>query len=32
MAPAVVLARYPMPEWVRSIDDSGAVGSAQSTG
>ena len=29
---AVVLARYSVPEWVRSIDDSGAVGGADSTG
>ena len=28
----VVLARYSVPEWVRSIDDSGAVGGADSTG
>jgi len=26
IAPAVVLARYSVPEWVRSIDESGAVG------
>jgi hypothetical protein len=32
MAPAVVLARYSVPEWVRLIDDSGAVGGADSTG
>jgi hypothetical protein len=32
MAPAVVLSRYSVPEWVRSIDDSGAVGGAHSTG
>ena len=32
MALAVVLARYSVPEWVRSIDDSGAVGGADSTG
>ena len=31
MALAVVLARYSVPEWVRSIDDSGAVGGAHST-
>jgi hypothetical protein len=32
MAPGVVLARYSVPEWVRSIGDSGAVGGADSTG
>jgi len=26
IAPAVVLARYSVPEWVRSIDDAGGVG------
>jgi hypothetical protein len=32
MAPGVVLSRRSVPDWVRSIDDSGAVGGADSTG